>query len=124
MISDEVLNRTILKMDIPMGGIGRYNIWWDKATPFCGNQHNENWRWDAAELAKLRQSDRIQIYEILAGKKYVESDFFDDFVKGMATFAQRQDSVTEQLTDLKRVATKLGMYDASDLIQQIIEGKR
>ena len=30
---------------------------------------------------------------------------------------QRQDSVTEQITDLISVATKLGMYDASDLIR-------
>ena len=29
---------------------------------------------------------------------------------------QRQDSTTEQLLDLKRVANRLGMYDAADML--------
>lgn len=38
---------------------------------------------------------------------------------------QRQDSLTEQLSDLHAVATRLGMYDAADFItQQLSQPKR
>ena len=33
-------------------------------------------------------------------------------------FAQRQDSVSNQLRDLILVANRIGMYDASDVIKQ------
>jgi len=32
---------------------------------------------------------------------------------------QRQDSLSDQLHDLQRVATKLGMYDAADFLNSI-----
>ena len=37
---------------------------------------------------------------------------------------QRQDSLLEQLIDLKDVANKLGMYDAADFIRNQIEQSR
>lgn len=49
----------------------------------------------------------------------IPDDFFDTFVKQMPTFAQRQDSLTDQIDDLLRVATKLGMYDAVDAIKAL-----
>lgn len=35
---------------------------------------------------------------------------------------QRQDSLLDQLHDLQRVATKLGMYDAADFLNSIQNG--
>jgi len=37
---------------------------------------------------------------------------------------RRQDSVTEQLVDLKDVATRLGMYDAADYIQNRLDEQK
>lgn len=34
---------------------------------------------------------------------------------------QRQDATNDQLRDLKMVANKLGMYDAADVIQNILD---
>ncbi len=43
---------------------------------------------------------------------------------GIEQRAQRQDSVVAQLRDLMVVANTLGMYDAADVIKNIIDGKR
>jgi len=37
---------------------------------------------------------------------------------------QRQDSTVDQLRDLRNFANKLGMYDAADLIRNIIENSQ
>jgi hypothetical protein len=37
------------------------------------------------------------------------------------SLSQRQDSITDQLLDLKCVAQRLGMYDAADFIQRHLE---
>jgi hypothetical protein len=37
---------------------------------------------------------------------------------------QRQDSTLDQLTDLYSVATKLGFYDAGDVIRQWVEKQK
>lgn len=43
----------------------------------------------------------------------------DELIKELKAlnFPQRQDSTTEQLLDLIRVANMLGMYDAADAIE-------
>ena len=43
-------------------------------------------------------------------------------LKQIPELTQRQDSTVEQLQDLKTVATRLGMYDAADVIQRHIDG--
>jgi hypothetical protein len=35
--------------------------------------------------------------------------------------SQRQDSVTDQMNDLIKVAERLGMYDAADLLKELVE---
>lgn len=35
--------------------------------------------------------------------------------------AQRQDNASDQLRDLREFANRLGMYDAADLIRNIVE---
>jgi hypothetical protein len=42
-----------------------------------------------------------------------------DVLDGITAMPQRQDSVSRQLADLRRVANRLGMYDAADAIGQI-----
>jgi hypothetical protein len=42
-------------------------------------------------------------------------------IKAMPAFPQRQDSTMDQLRDLERVAVKMGMYDASDLIRGMLQ---
>jgi hypothetical protein len=42
-------------------------------------------------------------------------------IKAMPAFPQRQDSTIDQLRDLERVAVKMGMYDASDLIRGMLQ---
>ncbi len=44
------------------------------------------------------------------------SEWFSDLPKQLP---QRQDSLQDQLHDLQRVATRLGMYDAADYINSI-----
>lgn len=41
--------------------------------------------------------------------------------KALPTIPQRQDSTIDQLRDLERVAVKLGMYDASDLLRGMVK---
>lgn len=38
----------------------------------------------------------------------------------LPTWPQRQDSVSDQMTDLKIIANRLGFYDAADAIGQLI----
>lgn len=38
--------------------------------------------------------------------------------------SQRQDSVSDQLADLRAVANRLGMYDAADIIRDILESSQ
>lgn len=45
------------------------------------------------------------------------------FLKTIPKFHQRQDSTNAQLTDLREVANKLGMYDAADLIRTLLDKK-
>lgn len=42
-----------------------------------------------------------------------------DLLRTIPALPQRQDSVAEQLADLRAVANRLGMYDAADAIGQI-----
>lgn len=42
-------------------------------------------------------------------------------IKAMPAFQQRQDSTMDQLRDLERVAVKMGMYDASDLLRGMLQ---
>lgn len=44
-----------------------------------------------------------------------------DILDNVKAMDQRQDSVEDQLKDLIRVANRLGMYDAADVIQQLTE---
>ena len=46
-----------------------------------------------------------------------------DYLAKIPAIKQRQDSVLEQLADLRLVANKLGMYDAADAISQLFETK-
>lgn len=41
-----------------------------------------------------------------------------ELIDKIPEMTQRQDSVTDQVKDLLMVATKLGMYDARDWVQQ------
>lgn len=41
-------------------------------------------------------------------------------IKGLPAFEQRQDSTIDQIRDLERVAVKLGMYDAADLMRGMV----
>ncbi len=45
----------------------------------------------------------------------------DNILKNLPSVPPRQDSVTSQVQDLLRVATRLGMYDAADLIVEILK---
>ena len=50
-----------------------------------------------------------------------------DFKKVLAAIPklrQRQDATNDQLRDLKMVANRLGMYDAADVIQNILDSYR
>jgi hypothetical protein len=42
---------------IPMGGIT------ETLTPFCGNQHNEDWCWNREELEKMDLDSLIDFYK-------------------------------------------------------------
>lgn len=42
-------------------------------------------------------------------------------ISTLPTLPQRQDSVSEQLSDLQTVANRLGMFDAADAIRQWCE---
>ena len=44
-----------------------------------------------------------------------------DLLQSIPAYTQRQDSVIDQLIDLQRVANKLGMYDATDAINQLFK---
>lgn len=46
----------------------------------------------------------------------------EDVVRTLPNLPQRQDSEEDQLKDLVRVAVKLGMYDAADMLQALIKG--
>jgi hypothetical protein len=48
----------------------------------------------------------------------------EELLAKIPEMAQRQDSTTEQINDLLKVATKLGMYDARDWIEQTFYDKR
>lgn len=45
----------------------------------------------------------------------------EDLLSKLPVLNQRQDSVIEQLNDLRKVANRLGMYDAADAIRQLFE---
>ena len=45
----------------------------------------------------------------------------NDLLADLPTRPQRQDSMKEQLADLRLVANRLGMYDAADAIRQLFE---
>ena len=46
---------------------------------------------------------------------------FKAVLSAMPKQPQRQDATNDQLRDLKMVANKLGMYDAADVIQNILD---
>jgi hypothetical protein len=46
-----------------------------------------------------------------------------DILKHVTSLPQRQDSVSDQLADLTRVANKLGLYDAADALRQMFGNK-
>ena len=46
-----------------------------------------------------------------------------DYLTKIPALNQRQDSVLEQLADLRLVANRLGMYDAADAISQLFDTK-
>lgn len=45
-------------------------------------------------------------------------------IQDVSQLPQRQDSLTDQLVDLRVAANKLGLYDAADLLKDILDGKR
>ena len=47
----------------------------------------------------------------------------DELLKKIPKMAQRQDSASDQISDLLMVASKLGMYDARDWILQAIQDR-
>lgn len=51
-----IVDAIIGGIEIPMGGFS--NI----LTPFCGNQWNEDWKWDRDELNKMTLDELINFY--------------------------------------------------------------
>lgn len=47
-----------------------------------------------------------------------------EILKTISQKSQRQDSLADQLRELKAFANKLGMYDAADLIQTLVETQK
>ena len=45
--------------EIPMGGIS------DRLTPFCGNQHNPDWRWDRDAVERLSDAEKKELWEMV-----------------------------------------------------------
>jgi len=43
--------------------------------------------------------------------------WIDNIVKQIPIYGQSQDSLADQLKDLHRIATRLGLYDAADVIR-------
>lgn len=49
------------------------------------------------------------------------SDYQQRILVDIPELPQRQDSLNSQLSDLRAVANRLGMYDAADLLQTILD---
>lgn len=51
-----IIDAIIGGVKIPHGGINK------TLTPFCGNQHNEDWEWSRSELEKMSYDALVQFY--------------------------------------------------------------
>ena len=54
-------------------------------------------------------------------KKGGRTDYQSRLLSAIPHLPQRQDSTDAQLRDLRAVANRLGMYDAADLLRNILE---
>ena len=54
---DDLINMIIGGTHIPLGGISK------TLTPFCGNQWNEDWKWNRDELGKLLEEELKILYD-------------------------------------------------------------
>lgn len=58
-------------------------------------------------------NDHASVNSVALGRRFAR-----EFVPIIPLLPQRQDSLSDQLDDLERVATRLGMYDAADFIHK------
>lgn len=56
-------------------------------------------------------------------QEYQEVRRYHEILRAIPQQPQRQDGTNDQLRDLRDFAVRLGMYDAADLIRNILERK-